>query len=171
DTENAKEAAQERQQCFLTGCSSDTASTVGQSEFTIGNKDFVIIGDTEASRARIQSELGDIFSTTRGGEMLANLEDRRSFWFFKKDFVVDLTVTNNAYAYPGGDAIYVDPNFHPEIQTTDGPMAATTRRIMAHELGHAVFSTPDDGLYRMNNIIRNENLIMNALGQPSRTEY
>ncbi len=50
--------------------------------------------------------------------MLTELESRRAFLFFRKDFVIDLTVTNNAYAYLGGDAIYVDPDFHPTIQST-----------------------------------------------------
>lgn len=90
---------------------------------------------------------------------------------FSKDFVVDLTIVNNAYAYPGGDAIYVDPNFHPVTQTTVGPIAATTRRIIAHELGHAVFGTLDNGFANMNNVNQNENPIMNSLGQPSRTRY
>jgi hypothetical protein len=143
----------------------------GASEFTIGDKDFVIEGGTLAEKLQVQADLKAIFSTPRGAVMLSQLESRRSFFFFSKDFVIDLNVVSNAYAYPGGDAIYVDPTFHPTIQSTAGPIAATTQRIMAHELGHAVFGTLDDGPARMNNVLMNENPIMSALGGPSRTRY
>ncbi len=46
--------------------------------------------------------LRDVFGTPRGAQMLTELESRRAFLFFRKDFVIDLTVTNNAYAYLGG---------------------------------------------------------------------
>jgi len=42
---------------------------------------------------------------------------------------------------------------------------------MAHELGHAVMAHRDNGLNKMSNVNANENPIMNALGQPSRTKY
>jgi hypothetical protein len=112
-----------------------------------------------------------IFATPRGAQMLAALESRRFLFFFKTAFVVDLRVSNNAYAYPGGNAVYIDPSFHPVIQTTSGPIPATTQRIIAHELGHAVFSMADTGPGRMINVNINENPIMNSLGQPSRTRY
>ncbi|WP_281284232.1 FG-GAP-like repeat-containing protein [Exilibacterium tricleocarpae] len=164
-------AARKGLQCFLAGCSSGSAPAVGRSEFTIGDKNFVAIGGTAADRARVQSDLGDIFGTPRGKQMLTQLESRRFLWFFKKDFNIDLTIKNNAYTSPGADTIYLDPNYSPIIQSTAGPITATARRIMAHELGHAVFSAEDDGFRQMNNIIQNENPIMNAFGLPSRTRF
>ncbi len=103
--------------------------------------------------------------------MLTELESRRHLGFAPKNFIVDLNVKNNAFAFLGRDAIYVDPSFHPTILTTAGEIPATTRRIIAHELGHAVFGTADDGPDRMNNVLQNDNPIMNSLGEPSGLRY
>lgn len=142
-----------------------------ESEFKIGDKTFVVEGGTPAQRTDVEKDLREIFGTKRGAEMLKELESRRFLGLFRTDFKVDLNVTNNAYAPLGGDSIHVDPNFHPSIDTANGPIAATTQRIMAHELGHAVFGTADDGPSRMNNVTQNENTVMNELGEPSRTKY
>jgi hypothetical protein len=147
------------------------ASRYGNSEFSIGDKPFNVIGGTPADRIGVEADLRAILQTPRGAQMLSQLETRRSFFFFKSDFVVDLTVANNAYAYTGQDAIFVDPNFHPLIQTTIGLVPASTLRILGHELGHAAFGTRDDGPGRMNNVLQNENPIMRTLGQPDRTRY
>lgn len=100
--------------------------------------------------------------------MLKELESRKN-----KDFVVDLSVKNNAYAPVEGDSIHVDPNFQQpvRIQTAAGKVPGTTRRIIAHELGHAVFSVRDAGKNKMKNVIENENPVINELGEPSRTRY
>jgi hypothetical protein len=143
----------------------------GNSEFTIGDKPFDVIGGTQGNRSQVEADLRAVFQTPRGAQMLAQLETRRSFFLFRRDFVVDLTVTSNAYTYPGYDTLFVDPNFHPVIQTTRGPLPASTLRILAHELGHAVFGTLDDGPGRMNNVRQNENAVMRALGHPERTVY
>jgi hypothetical protein len=141
------------------------ASAVTESKFKIGDKTFVVEGGTAAQRTSVEKDLREVFGTKRGAQMLTKLEARSG------NFKVDLNVTNNAYARLGGNSIHVDPNFHPTIQTNKGPLAATTQRIMAHELGHAVFGTADNGPARLNNVKRNENPIMNELGEPSRTKY
>jgi len=151
--------------CFLRGCSSQSGASA-TTEFSIGEKDFSVVGGTAEDRAMVQSDLKEIFATPRGREMLAALESRRFLFVFRTSFMVDLTIVNTAYAYLGQNAVYVDPNWHPEIDTTAGPLRATTQRIIAHELGHAVFSTRDPS-----NVYLNENPVMNALGQPSRVGY
>ncbi len=44
-------------------------------------------------------------------------------------------------------------------------------RIIAHELGHAVFGIGDAGPGRLSNVLANENPIMLELGEPARTHY
>lgn len=156
--------------CFLTGCTGPPNSA-NSSIFSVGDKRFRIVGGTSAERTSVEADTRDIFGTPRGAQMLKELEKRRSFGVFRTTFTIDLTVTNNAYAPAPGDAIYLDPRWHPPIQTAAGPIPATTRRIIARELGHAVYGHRDSGPNRMWNVNRNENPIMNALGQPSRTQY
>ena len=149
----------------------EAVGEVSLSSITVGEKEFIIKGGTITEQSRVERKLKGIFSTRRGSDMLSVLESRRFLLFFYTAFTVDLTIKNNAYAYPNGNTIYVDPNFHPIIDTTVGYIRASTQRIMAHELGHAVFGTRDKGPNNMNNVIQNENPIMNELGQPSRTRY
>ena len=70
-----------------------------------------------------------------------------------------------------GSHINVDPSYHPRIKVRrqflffrwNGTQDASTRRIIAHELGHAVFGTPDAGLQ---NVLLNENAIVNSCSSP-----
>ncbi len=65
-----------------------------------------------------------------------------------------------------------DPKaFNPSIQTVAGQIEASTTRILAHEMGHAIFGTLDAGVGQMLNVNQNENPIMNTLGEPARTQY
>jgi RHS repeat-associated protein len=73
-------------------------------------------------------------------------------------------------AYQLQSDVYVDPCFHPTIQTTAGPKQASTTRILAHELGHLT-GTLDNGPGSMNNVNTWENPIMNPLEGYSRTKY
>jgi putative transposase len=61
--------------------------------------------------------------------------------------------------------------FHPLIASTQGVIPASTARVAAHELGHSIMGTDDDGPGRMNNVRQNENAIMRPLGEPERTQY
>ena len=69
--------------------------------------------------------------------------------------------------------IELDPNYHPKISTTAGVIRATTIRIVAHELGHAITGAVDDGPDAMHNVRENENPIVTHLHppQPARTAY
>jgi hypothetical protein len=83
--------------------------------------------------------------------------------------VIDVRLNNrgNLSAPTPGDYVNIDPSAHPKIQVQrqflffrwNGMQAASTRRIVAHELGHAVFGTPDAGLQ---NVLLNENAIVNS---------
>ena len=73
-------------------------------------------------------------------------------------------------AYQQGNDVYVNPSFHPTINTTAGTKAASTPRILAHELGHLT-GTGDTGPGRMNNINTWENPIMSPIEGYSRTSY
>jgi RHS repeat-associated protein len=71
--------------------------------------------------------------------------------------------------------ILIDPNDHllKNLPGDDGAGTVpwTTERVLAHELGHAVGAADDDGPGDMNNVLRNENPVAVALGQPHRGFY
>jgi RHS repeat-associated protein len=69
------------------------------------------------------------------------------------------------------NTVQIDPNYHPDLQTTAGPQPASDARILAHELGHSVTGTQDTGPGQLDNVIQNENPIAQALGEPARTQY
>jgi hypothetical protein len=92
----------------------------------------------------------------------------------KKDFIVDFMVRNNAFAYVDSDRVYVHPDCHHNIDTADGSITMNTRRMIAHEMGHAIMSAPVENFqreYRMINIRENENPIMEFFGEPQRLRY
>jgi hypothetical protein len=69
------------------------------------------------------------------------------------------------------NAIEIDPDFHPIIQTESGQVRMSDERIVGHELGHSVAGTRDSGKGKMDNINQNENPIAQALGLSPRTQY
>ncbi|GHC65207.1 FG-GAP-like repeat-containing protein [Roseibacillus persicicus] len=142
------------------------------SSIDIGDVQFDIIGGTEKQRSDTITSIGHIFSTPRGQQMLSTLQRRNGFLgLFPQSFNVDLRVSNNAFTFTHHDTIYVDPALSTNILTTQGWMPASTTRIIAHELGHAIMGDRDNGPLNLHNTIRNENPIMNSLGQPSRIRY
>lgn len=72
-----------------------------------------------------------------------------------------ITKENSAHADlgPGGKNVYVDPKFHPQIETTKGIIPASTARVIFHEVGHAVTGAGKAELTTgaMDNVIQNEN--------------
>lgn len=87
------------------------------------------------------------------------------------DVIINYNGNNSAFV--NGGPVYIDPTSHPILQTTEGPIPASTTRIVAHELGHAIVGTRDDGSKRMNNVNLNENPIVTALDppEPARIRY
>lgn len=69
------------------------------------------------------------------------------------------------------NVISVDPNFHPDTQTTAGMQPAPTDVILGHEIGHAITGAKDDGPNNMNNVNKNENPIRRHMNLPCRTAY
>lgn len=142
--------------------------------FTIGEQSFYFKGGTSAERVQAEKDLRSIFKTKRGAKMLATLEARRTLFGTKKEFGIDLSVRDTAWARIGSDMIHVDPKYHHDIETTQGTISMSTRRMFAHELGHAVMNAPVEHGPRGNrmfNVMTNENPIMKELGEPERTKY
>ena len=78
-----------------------------------------------------------------------------------------------AATVPYADKIEISRNINRSLKilTTEGYIFTTLTRIVAHELGHAVFGTLDSGENRLDNVIENENPIMRDLNEPERTKY
>jgi hypothetical protein len=69
-----------------------------------------------------------------------------------------------------GNDVYVNPTFHPSLDTTIGLQDASSTRILSHEMGHLT-GTRDDGPGNMNNVNQWENPIMSPLEGYKRTSY
>jgi len=81
--------------------------------------------------------------------------------------------TGTAVSQPNSDAISLNPSYRPfiELNAIGNYGQASLTRVLAHEFGHAVFGTPDDGPKHMHNVNLNENPIMEALGEGTRMSY
>jgi RHS repeat-associated protein len=128
-----------------------------------------VLGGTPAQQQEINGEVAQILGTPRGQQLLNQIDGP---WYeHGSPQTISINNQNDDSSELGAGSVNVEPRDHPCIQTTAGRQPASTQRIIAHELGHAVTGTDDDGPGRLNNINQNENPIMNALGQPSRTSY
>ena len=117
-----------------------------------------------ASKKALQDAYNKVKGTPRGKELCETLEKSKDKYEIKP-------TKNDAYFDPNTKSINIDPNFHPETQTTKGKQPAPTDAIMGHELGHAATGTNDDGKDNMNNVNQNENPIRKCLGEAERTKY
>ena len=96
-----------------------------------------------------------IMTTPDGRRLLQQLHnDPKTFLIHGDPYLPD----RRACRPRGTDDVYVDPTFHPRIQTNQGIKYASTLRILAHELGHLA-GVQDDGQGRMNNVNTWENPI------------
>jgi RHS repeat-associated protein len=128
-------------------------------------------GGTAEQRARVMDSVDQIFSTPRGAE-LKNIIEGPWYWFGSPKIIniVDSNSADSGSYIPRLD-MSINPDWHPNVATSEGIVPASTTRMVAHELGHIVTGIYDDGVGNMNNVIANENPIMNYLGGPSRTSY
>ena len=118
----------------------------------------------KASDACMRPVIKNLMKSRKGRELLAKLHNDPN-----KTYYIHCAKGIND-AYQQGDDVYVDPDFHPTIQTDKGPRVATTNRILAHELGHLT-GTLDDGPNQLNNVNTWENPIMGPLEGANRTVY
>jgi len=105
-----------------------------------------------------------MMQTGTGRKLLKQLHDS------PETFLIHSGSGPHGPAYQLGKDVYIEPTFHPIIQTDKGQKPATTTRILAHELGHLT-GTGDDGPGRMNNINAWENPIMYPVEGFNRTSY
>jgi hypothetical protein len=122
-------------------------------------------GGTPAQQTSLDAELNRVFSTKRGQEMLKAIEASG------KPIEIRLNNSGDLSSRTPGNYINLDINANPTIQTTAGPIPASTARIIAHELGHAVFGIGDVGTGRMANVTANENPVATELGEKARSRY
>jgi RHS repeat-associated protein len=124
----------------------------------------VIVGPPEQQDA-LRFAYNLVRATRRGEELCRKLEDSPNYYFITPN-----TPAGHSAEWDRKDTIYLDPNYHPSVETTMGPQEAQTPAILGHELGHAA-GAEDNGPGKMNNINQNENPIREELGYPARTRF
>ena len=129
----------------------------------------MINGGTADEQAQVQSAVDQVFSTPEGQQMLAEIDGP---WYEHGDpQTLNIDDYGTDEAVPNSGVLDVNPNATLWIQTPNGTAQASLARIIAHELGHSLRGTLDDGPCRMNNVNKNENPVAKALGQPLRIKY
>jgi len=129
-----------------------------------------VVGGTAQQQQQVKQAVDKILKTPRGQALEKQI---RGPWYWHGDpKTIHINCNKDEDANTPGPDINIDPTYHPEIQTSQGRQLASTQRIIAHELGHAVTGIHDDGPGRMNNVNQNENPIATQLGEPyRRTQY
>jgi RHS repeat-associated protein len=127
-------------------------------------------GGTPEQRQRVNNIVERIFNTERGSQLKEQIIG--PWYWHGSPKIIHLNSSGTLNAEVSGRNINIDPCAHPTISTTSGNQAATTERIIAHELGHAVTGTRDEGPQMMDNVNQNENPITTQLGESyTRTQY
>jgi RHS repeat-associated protein len=122
-----------------------------------------------AQEKAVQDAIDQVLSTPRGQEMLEKIEGP----WYEHGTPQSLYISDygDIDSLAGEGVLFINPNANVWIQTSNEKIVATISRMIAHELGHSLMGDHDDGKCSMNNINKNENPIMKALGQPLRTAY
>ena len=125
-------------------------------------------------KRKVLSLLDAIRSTERGTVILKTLEKSKRIYVLSRGvYSTDACHERIDERY---DVIYFNPGAVIYIDIKDSKdgrtkkVRASAERVLAHELGHA-FGDKDDGPNRMNNVVKNENPVAEALGQPARVSY
>lgn len=95
-----------------------------------------------------------------------------NWWIFKsvKPFDVYLSNIPSQTSSQFPQFIHINPDQVGQSYRSSGPTgydSLTYERLTAHELGHAAMGTLDSGPLRMENVWRNENPVMQQLGDPN----
>jgi hypothetical protein len=128
-------------------------------------------GIEEQRGSAMDAAVADL-TTQRGQDMLATLQNRTGFWGDVKPFDIILIPggTNAAgfagtVSMPGSDFILVGTN---TIGSYDSRILPGEEfgweRVIAHEFGHSILGIQDEWV----NVVANENLIMQQLGDPNK---
>jgi RHS repeat-associated protein len=133
-----------------------------------GESPVSVVGGTLEQRAAITAAIARIFGTPRGQQMEAQI--RGPWYWHGSPKTVHVNCDMKDSGQLGGNELFIDPGWNPNILTALGLRPASLERIIAHELGHTLGAN-DDGLGKMNNVKLNENPVAIALGQPERLAY
>ena len=126
-------------------------------------KEVRFIGEPKALSV-LKKAYDTVRGTEHGEKLCKTIEESKEIYTITGD-------NPQAYFDPMDITINVDPDFHPNVQTTDGVQPATTEIILGHEIGHAATGTRDTGPGNMANVKQNENPIRRELKYPARTAY
>lgn len=124
-------------------------------------------GGTAEEREQVQQALRRIFSTKRGRELEQIIRAEAKA---RTIYIISYQGKNECPNAPSTE-IDISPNAIVSYDTEWGTIQFPLEVIIAHELGHAVAGTRDDGPGQMNNINKNENPIAKDLGWPGRVSY
>jgi len=110
--------------------------------FYIGGKKFYINGIGNEYKTEVKTSVIKIMGTSRGLEMLKELNSRKFFFLWETSFTIFLT-GNATLSQDNSDAISLNPTYRPriELNSIGNFKKASLTRVIAHEFGHAVFGT------------------------------
>jgi uncharacterized protein RhaS with RHS repeats len=132
----------------------------------ISNKDplglvVTVQGQNPADQQALQNALNQLKTTPLGYQLWQQL-DISPMIYVIGDWVLGA-------AYPQGRYINVDPNYHPVVNTSCGPQAASTPIILGHEFGHVVRGdTTEDPASELADILQYENPVRLQMNLPIR---
>ena len=129
-----------------------------------------VIGGNFRERQHVRRDVKRVLATPRGSELAAMIRQQGL-----QRTIHSVPHTSIADSNTPGPDLRIDPYFHPQITTTQGPVDASTARIIGHELGHAVTGAGqlERSFGAMDNVMQNENPIATRLDppEPARTQY
>ncbi|MFI3155637.1 MAG: RHS repeat-associated core domain-containing protein [Methylococcaceae bacterium] len=132
----------------------------------------VVYEGSNKAISKLKKEYEELKKTKKGKEFCEALENSPEKYLITNKADNFLQRGDRASYSDGFKTIVVDPNYHPVVNTEDGPQAAPTVVVLGHEIGHAATGL-DDGPSpdRMENVTATENLIRDEFGLPRRTTY
>jgi RHS repeat-associated protein len=132
----------------------------------------VIFEGPRKAVAELKKEYEELKKTKSGKEFCEKLEASPEEYIITNKTNNFIQKGDRASYNDGFKTIVVDPNYHPKLNTVEGPQDASTTIVLGHEIGHAATGL-DDGPSgeRMENVNATENLIRDELDLPRRTTY